>query len=131
MDGVTAAVAQAVGVALRLSEEEHRRLKTSLGPLSLAWCDGAVRFFGSGEAAAHSGPTASAVLAAAGQAQVQVTGPAVAPPAPWFCGFAFDASAPTDAWWESFPAARAFVPQLLLAEAPDGASLTAYEAVSP
>ncbi|MGO8971144.1 MAG: isochorismate synthase MenF [Myxococcaceae bacterium] len=130
MEGVTAAVAQVVGLAQRLGEEEHRRLKTSLRPLSLAWCDGAVRFFGTGEAAAHSGAIASAVLAAASQAQVQVTGPAVAPPAPWFCGFAFDASAPTDAWWESFPAARAFVPQLLLGEGPEGASLTAYEAVT-
>ncbi len=130
MEGVTEAVAQVVGIAQRLREDEHRRLRANLQPLSLAWCEGAKRFFGTGEAAVHSGNSAASVLAAAEGAPVQVTGPALAPPAPWFCGFAFDAEAPTDAWWESFPAARAFLPQLLLAEGLDGASLTAYQAVA-
>ncbi len=123
------ACAQVVGTARLLGDEECRRLRSALGPLSLAWCDGPVRFWGSGEAASHAGPSAAAVLAAASRARVDVRGRALAPPAPWFCGFAFDGTSPTDGWWESFPAARALVPRLLLAEGPAGASLTAYEAV--
>jgi len=129
MEGPTPADAQVVGSARPLGEDDVRRLRTGLGPLSVAWCDGAVRFWGTGEAAVHAGPSASAVLAAASGARVDVSGQALAPPAPWFCGFAFDGAALTDGWWESFPAARAFVPKLLLAEGPAGASLTAYEAV--
>lgn len=90
-----------------------------------------MRWEGAGEAAVHCGASAASVLAAAGQTPVEVTGPAVAPPAPWFCGFAFDGGAPTDGWWESFPAARAFLPELLLAEGREGMSLTAYQAVGP
>ena len=102
---------------------------SALGPLSLAWCDGPVRFFGTGEALVHAGPSAAAVLAEASCARVDVSGPALVPPAPWFSGFAFDGASAKDAWWEGFPAARAFVPKLLVAQGPAGASLTAYEAV--
>ncbi len=125
------AVAQVVGVARPVRPEEAPRLRRALGPLSLAWLDGTARFWGSGTAAAHSGPQVADVLAAAAGSVVEVKGPAMAPPAPWFCGFDFDAASARDAWWESFPAARAFVPRLLLAQGPDGVSLTAYEAVRP
>src|SRR5271166_944182 len=129
MEGWMPAVAQVVGVARRLRQEELRRLRTAFGPLTLAWFDGDVRFSGTGEAAVHTGSIAASVLGAAARAPVEVTGEALAPPAPWFCGFAFDGAAPRDAWWESFPAARAVVPAMLLAEGPGAASLTAYEAV--
>jgi len=123
------AVAEVVGAARALSPEEVLRLSCALGPRSLAWHDGGARFHGEGEAAVHSGPVVADVLRAATQARVEVEGAALAPPAPWFCGFDFDAASARDGWWESFPAARAFVPRLLLAEGPAGASLTAYEAV--
>ena len=70
------AVAQVVGTARRLADDEFRRLRTALGPLSLAWCDGPVRFWGSGEAAAHAGPSAAGVLATASRARVEVRGQA-------------------------------------------------------
>src|SRR5271169_3482647 len=98
MEGLTPAVAQVVGVARGLGEEELRRLRTGVGPLTLAWCDGEVRFSGTGEAAVHTGSNAASVLNAASHARVEVTGEALAPPAPWFCGFAFDGAAPKDAW---------------------------------
>jgi salicylate biosynthesis isochorismate synthase len=129
MEGVMPAVAEVVGVARALRPEQLPGLERALGPLSLAWHDGATRFHGEGEAAAHSGPVVADVLAAATKARVEVVGSALAPPAPWYCGFDFDAAAARDAWWESFPAARAFLPRLLLAQSPEGASLTAYEAV--
>jgi isochorismate synthase len=129
MEGVKPAVAQVVGVARPLRTEEVPSVAGALGPLSLAWQDGAVRFHGVGEAAVHSGGNVADVLAAAARARVEVTGVALAPPAPWFCGFDFDAASARDAWWESFPAARALVPEVLLAQGPEGASLTAYAAV--
>jgi salicylate biosynthesis isochorismate synthase len=129
MEGVMPAVAEVVGVARVLRPEETLRLGKALGPLSLAWHDGGARFHGEGEAAVHAGPVVADVLGAATRARVAVDGAALSPPAPWFCGFDFDAASARDAWWEGFPAARAFVPQLLLAESPSGASLTAYEAV--
>jgi salicylate biosynthesis isochorismate synthase len=127
MEGVKPAVAQVVGAARSLGPEDVPRVRQALGPLSLAWHDGAQRFFGSGAAAVHSGPRVADVLAAAAKATVAVNGPGLAPPAPWFCGFDFDAASARDAWWESFPVARAFIPRLLLAQGPEGASLTAYE----
>jgi salicylate biosynthesis isochorismate synthase len=129
MEGVMPAVAEVVGVARALRPEQLPGLERALGPLSLAWHDGGARFQGEGEAAVHSGAVVADVLAAATKARVDVVGAAVAPPAPWFCGFDFDAASARDAWWESFPAARALVPRLLLARGPEGASLTAYEAV--
>jgi len=129
MEGVRPAVAKVVGVSRALAPEELLGLGRALGQLSLAWHDGRVHFHGMGEAAVHAGSGVAQVLAAAANSHVEVTGPALAPPAPWFCGFDFDAAAARDAWWESFPAARALVPRFLLAQSPEGASLTAYEAV--
>ena len=129
MEGLTPAVAQVVGVARSLREDEVQRLRSTLGMLSLAWCDGPLRFVGAGEAQVFAGPSAAAVLAEASRARVEVSGPALLPPAPWFCGFAFDGASARDGWWEGFPAARAFVPRLLLAQGPEGNSLTAYEGV--
>jgi len=96
-----------------------------------SWSDGDVRFHGTGEAAMHSGHDVGDVLGTAARTPVEVSGDVLSPPAPWFCGFDFDASSARDAWWESFPAARALVPRLLLATGPQGASLTAYETVRP
>jgi isochorismate synthase len=129
MEGVMPAVAQVVGIARSVRPEEVARLRRTLGPLALAWHDGAAHFLGVGEAALHSGTNVAGVLALAARAVVDVAGPAISPPAPWFCGFDFDAASARDAWWESFPSARAFIPHLLLAEGPAGASLTAYEGV--
>jgi salicylate biosynthesis isochorismate synthase len=129
MEGVMPAVAEVVGVARALRPEQLRRLEGALGPLSLAWHEGGARFRGEGEAAVHSGPVVADVLAAATRARVAVEGAALSPPAPWFCGFDFDAASARDAWWESFPSARAFVPRLLLGQSSEGASLTAYETV--
>ncbi len=123
------AVAEVVGVARALSPEEALRLERSLGPPSLAWHDAGARFQGEGEAAVHAGPVVAEVLGAATRGRVVVEGAALLPPAPWFCGFDFDAASARDGWWESFPAARAFVPRLLLAHGATGASLTAYEGV--
>ncbi len=123
------AEARVVGVARRVRPEDVARLRRALGPLSLAWHDGARRFWGGGAAAVQSGAQVAEVLGAAVRTVVAVSGPAVATPAPWFCGFDFDAASARDAWWESFPAARALIPQLLLAQGPEGASLTAYESV--
>jgi salicylate biosynthesis isochorismate synthase len=129
MEGVMPAVAQVVGVARTLQPAELPGLRRALGQLSLAWKDGAVHFQGTGEAAVLAGHNVADVLGTAASAVVDVTGGALAPPAPWFCGFDFDAVSARDGWWESFPAARALLPRLLLAEGPEGASLTAYEAV--
>jgi salicylate biosynthesis isochorismate synthase/menaquinone-specific isochorismate synthase len=120
---------QVIGVARPVRSEDVPGLERLLGPPSLAWRDGAVCFRGSGEAAVLSGPAAPDVLAAAARSTVRVTDEPIAPPAPWFCGFSFDGAAPRDAWWESFPAARAFIPRLLLAEREGRASLTAFEQV--
>jgi salicylate biosynthesis isochorismate synthase len=129
MEGVMPAVAQVVGVARTLRPEQLSSLEEALGPLSVFWRDGALRLLGTGEAAVHAGPQLASVLRCAAASPVAVTGPAVPPPAPWFCGFDFDASSARDAWWESFPSARAIVPCLLLAAGTQGASLTAYERV--
>lgn len=129
MEDVMPAVAQVVGIARSVRPEEFARLRRSLGPLDLFWRDAEARFLGAGEASVQSGANVADVLLSATRAQVEVTGPVVAPPAPWFCGFDFDATSARDAWWESFPAARAFIPRLLLAQGPGGASLTAYEQV--
>jgi len=129
MEGVMPAVAQVVGVARPVRPEEFPRLRRALGPLGLAWHDGEARFFGAGEAAVQSGPNVADVLSAAACTVVEVSGPALAPPAPWFCGFDFDAASARDAWWEGFPAARALIPRLLLAQGAGSASLTAYEGV--
>jgi salicylate biosynthesis isochorismate synthase len=129
MEGVMATVAQVVGVARAVRAEEAAELRQTLGLASLVWRDGAVRFQGAGEAVVKAGPSIPDVLGAAVRTSVRVTGDALAPPAPWFCGFAFDASTRRDGWWESFPAARALIPCLLLAESPGRSSLTAFETV--
>jgi len=124
------AVAKVVGVARTLTAEELPGLQRALGQqLSVAWHDGPLHFLGAGEAAVQDGPVVAQALATAARTPVEVTGPVLAPPAPWFCGFDFDATSAKDAWWESFPAARALVPRLLLAHSPEVATLTAYEAV--
>jgi isochorismate synthase len=129
MEAATRAVAQVVGAARAVRPEALPGLEEALCPVSLFWHDGDAHFLGAGEAAVHAGPSVADVLNAAAAANVLVAGPALLPPAPWFCGFDFDAASARDAWWESFPAARAFVPRLLLARGPTGATLTAYEAV--
>jgi len=122
-----AAVVQVVGSSRPVRAEDLPRLRGVLGTPSLAWRDGDVSFRGSGEAAVLAGARADDVLGRAAASSVDVRGERMAPPGEWFAGFAFDAAAPRDGWWESFPAARAFLPRLLLASSPLGGSLTAYE----
>lgn len=123
------AVAQVVGVARWVRPEEVAGLERALRPHSLVWQDGPARFHGRGEALLYGGGVVADVLNSAASTSVEVTGTALAPPGPFFCGFDFDAASARDAWWESFPAARAFVPELLLAQGPGGASLTGYALV--
>jgi salicylate biosynthesis isochorismate synthase len=131
MEGVKSAVLQVVGVSRPVGAAAASRLPGALGPPSLLWRDGRHHYQGVGEAAVLAGPDVAEVLNAAAEATVHVTGEPVAPPAPWFGGFAFDAAAPQDAWWERFPAARAFIPELLFAQDGERGSLTAFVPVGP
>ena len=123
------AEAQVVGVARPVGAEELLRLRGAFAAPGIAWREGVTAFRGIGEAAVLSAESAGQVLGAAARSPVSTEGHALEPPAPWFIGFAFDAAAPRDGWWESFPPARALVPRLLLATASGRASLTAYQAV--
>jgi len=123
------AEAQVVGVARPVGAEELPLLGGAFAAPALVWRDGEVLFRGAGEAAEISGENPADVLRTAARSPVAVEGGALLPPAPWFAGFAFDAAAPRDGWWESFPAARAFIPRLVLATSSGRASLTAYQRV--
>ncbi|HTS79886.1 MAG TPA: isochorismate synthase [Myxococcaceae bacterium] len=83
-------------------------------PWSFSWSDGAVRWAGTGIAAALRAPAHGELLETVAAAPVLVEPAGALPPAPWFGGFAFDATAPIDRWWEGFPPAWALVPRLLL-----------------
>jgi len=99
------------------------------GPVTVAWADGPRRWEGAGIAAELTAPDGGSLLEAVGRAQVDVQPGALAAPAPWFGGFAFDSAARVDGWWEGFPTARAVIPELLLASDGGRAQLTAFARV--
>src|SRR5262249_35905560 len=100
-----------------------------VGPVTLAWIDRLRRWEGAGIAAELTAAAGGTLLEQVARARVEVEPGTLATPAPWFGGFAFDATARIDGWWEGFPAARAVVPELLLASDGTAAQLTAFAAV--
>ncbi|MGZ5959196.1 MAG: chorismate-binding protein, partial [Myxococcaceae bacterium] len=115
---------QVLGVAARVSPAA--RLPE---PWTLSWSDGAWSCAGSGVTAALRGTSHGPLLDAVGASSVLLEADGPLPPAPWFGGFAFDATAPIDRWWEAFPSAWAFVPRLLLGTDGRSTQLIAFAAV--
>ncbi|MGZ6099388.1 MAG: isochorismate synthase [Myxococcaceae bacterium] len=115
---------QVLGVAARVSPAA--RLPE---PWTLSWSDGAWSWAGSGVTAALRGTSHGPLLDAVGASSVLLEADGPLPPAPWFGGFAFDATAPIDRWWEAFPSAWAFVPRLLLGTDGRSTQLIAFAAV--
>ncbi|HUM10931.1 MAG TPA: isochorismate synthase [Myxococcaceae bacterium] len=109
MQGITPGRIQVLGVSARVSPTV--RLPE---PWTLSWSDGAWSWAGTGVSAALRAPGHGPLLDAVSRSEVVVEGGSIPPPAPWFGGFAFDAAAAIDRWWEAFPAAWALVPRLLL-----------------
>jgi hypothetical protein len=109
MQGITPGRVQVLGVSTSVSPTA--RLPE---PWTLSWSDGAWSWAGTGVSAALRAPGHGPLLDAVAGSEVVVEGGLVAPPAPWFGGFAFDATASIDRWWEAFPPGWALVPRLLL-----------------
>jgi salicylate biosynthesis isochorismate synthase/menaquinone-specific isochorismate synthase len=109
MQGITSGRVQLLGIAARVSPA--LRLPE---PWTLSWSDGAWSWAGTGVSATLRAPGHVELLEAVARSEVVTEGGDARPPAPWFGGFAFDASAPLDRWWEAFPPAWALVPRLLL-----------------
>jgi salicylate biosynthesis isochorismate synthase len=124
MEGITTGHMQLVGVSVPVPA--GRRLA---GPWTLAWTDGGRSFLGRGIAAELVASAPSALFDAVSAARIDVDDESIAPPSPWFGGFAFDSAAPVDGWWEGFPAGRAILPELLLSTDGDQARLTAFARV--
>jgi len=98
-------------------------------PWALSWSDGAWSWSGTGVSAAVRAPGHGPLLDAVAGSEVLVEHAGPVPPAPWFGGFAFDATAPIDRWWEAFPPAWAFVPRVLLGTDGRSAHLLAFARV--
>jgi salicylate biosynthesis isochorismate synthase/menaquinone-specific isochorismate synthase len=79
--------------------------------------------------AALRAPNHVELLESVARAEVMTEGGDARPPAPWFGGFAFDATAPVGRWWEAFPPAWALVPQLLLGTDGRTAELFAFSSI--
>jgi salicylate biosynthesis isochorismate synthase/menaquinone-specific isochorismate synthase len=109
MQGITSGRVQVLGIGAPVSAADHLP-----EPWTLSWSDGASSWAGTGIAAAVRGPDHGALFDAVGRAEVRIEPGGLLPPAPWFGGFAFDATASVDGWWEGFPPAWAVVPRLLL-----------------
>jgi len=109
MQGITSGRVQVLGIGAPVSTAEHLP-----EPWTLSWSDGACSWAGSGIAAAVRATDHGALLDSVGRAEVRIDPDGLLPPAPWFGGFAFDATAAVDRWWEGFPPAWAVVPRLLL-----------------
>ncbi len=124
MQGITPGRVQVLGVAAPVSPAA--RLPE---PWTLSWSDGAWTWAGTGVSAALRGPSHGPLLDAVAGSEVLVEADGPLPPAPWFGGFAFDATAPLDRWWEAFPPAWAFVPRLLLGTDGRSAQLLAFARV--
>jgi len=121
MQGITSGRVQVLGIASRVSLAA--RLPE---PWTLSWSDGAWTWAGTGIAAAIRAPGHVELLEAVAHSEVTVEGGDARPPAPWFGGFAFDATAARDRWWEAFPPAWALLPRLLLGSDGRTAELIAF-----
>jgi len=124
MEGITPGRVKLLGIGAPVSAE--LRLPE---PWALSWSEGPRRWAGTGVAAELSASDPGALLEAVAGAEVRCEAPSGPPPAPWFGGFAFDATAPIDGWWEAFPPARALVPRLLHGTDGTGAQLIAFARV--
>ena len=121
MQGITSGRVQVLGIAAPVSP--GARLPE---PWTLSWSDGAWTWAGTGISAVLRAPDHVALLEAVARSEVVAEGGDARPPAPWFGGFAFDATASRDRWWEAFPLAWALVPQLLLGTDGRTAQLLAF-----
>ena len=121
MQGITSGRVQVLGIAARVSPAA--RLPE---PWTLSWSDGERTWAGTGIAAAIRASDHVELLEAVGRSEVAVEAGDARPPAPWFGGFAFDATAPRDHWWEAFPPGWALLPQLLLGSDGRTAELIAF-----
>ena len=124
MQGITSGRVQVLGIAARVSPAA--RLPE---PWTLSWSDGAWTWAGTGVSAAIRAPGHVELMEAVARSEVVTEGGDARPPAPWFGGFAFDATAPLDRWWEAFPPAWALVPRLLLGTDGHTAQLLAFARV--
>src|SRR5690348_7138142 len=121
MQGITSGRVQVLGIAAPVSPTA--RLPE---PWTLSWSDAGWNWAGTGVSAVLRAPGHVELLEAVARSEVVTEGGDTPPPAPWFGGFAFDATAPLDRWWEAFPAAWAVVPQLLLGTDGHTAELRAF-----
>jgi len=121
MQGITSGRVQVLGIATPVSPA--LRLPE---PWTLSWSDGGWSWAGTGVSAVLHAPGHVELLEAVARSEVVTEGGEAPPPAPWFGGFAFDATAPLDRWWEAFPAAWAIVPELLLGTDGRTAELRAF-----
>ncbi|HET6984116.1 MAG TPA: isochorismate synthase [Myxococcaceae bacterium] len=121
MQGITPGRVQVLGIAAPLPA-------TALlpEPWTLSWSDGGWSWAGTGVSASLSATNPGDLLDAVARSEVAIEGATARPPAPWFGGFAFDATAPLDRWWEAFPPAWALVPRLLLGTDGRTAQLIAF-----
>src|SRR5512144_2295324 len=124
MQGITSGRVQVLGISTPVSP--GTRLPE---PWTLSWADGAWSWAGTGVAASLRAPAHGQLLDAVRASEVLVEPEGPLPPAPWFGGFAFDATAPVDRWWEGFPVAGALVPRLLLGTDGRQARLLAFAPV--
>src|SRR5215472_5173468 len=121
MQGITSGRVQVLGISVAVSPAA--RLPE---PWTFSWSSGARTWAGSGVSAALRAPNHVELLESVARAEVLTEGGDARPPAPWFGGFAFDATAPVGRWWEAFPPAWAVVPQLLLGSDGRTAELFAF-----
>jgi len=121
MQGITSGRVQVLGIGAQVSPAA--RLPE---PWTLSWSDGARTWAGSGVSAALRAAGHVELLESVARSEVLTEGGDARPPAPWFGGFAFDATAPVGRWWEAFPPGWALVPQLLLGSDGRTAELFAF-----
>jgi len=121
MQGITSGRVQVLGIAAPVSPTA--RLPE---PWTLSWSDAGWNWAGTGVSAVLRAPGHVELLEAVARSEVVTEGGDARPPAPWFGGFAFDATAPLDRWWEAFPPAWALVPELLLGSDGRTAELRAF-----
>ena len=125
MQGITPGRVQVLGISASVSPSV--RLPE---PWTLSWSDGAWSWAGTGVSAALRASAHGPLLDAVRSSEVLVESGSIVPPAPWFGGFAFDATAAIDRWWEAFPPAWALVPRLLLGTDGRIAELMAFARVA-
>jgi salicylate biosynthesis isochorismate synthase/menaquinone-specific isochorismate synthase len=121
MQGITSGRVQVLGISV--SVPLAARLPE---PWTFSWSSGPRTWAGSGVSAALRASDHVELLESVARAEVMTEGGDARPPAPWFGGFAFDATAPVGRWWEAFPPAWALVPQVLLGSDGRTAELFAF-----